>query len=149
MTRRTKSTSTANAVRVMSAKDVVPPANVPLDENDLRFFESIVAEFARADWTAHSLEVAALLARTMADLEREQRLMREEGSIVHTEKGTPVINPRKTAVQMNASTISSYRRSLQLHARAQGGEARETGKRKSTNVGLQDDLDDNLLARPN
>lgn len=127
------------------------PSNVPLEDRDLPFFASVLAEFARSEWTAHQLELAAMLARTMADLEAEQRAMRAEGSVMATERGTPVINPRKTAIQMHYSNIHSARRSLALHARAQGGEARDIGKRRGMTKAIEDDLGagDDLIARPN
>jgi hypothetical protein len=127
---------------------ISPPSNVPLAAEDLPFFASVIDEFARSEWTAHQLELAAMLARTMADLEKDQRLMRVEGPILTTDKGTPVVNPRKTVIQMNASIILSYRRSLQLHARAQGGEARDTGKRRAIAKEYEGDGDD-LLAGMN
>ena len=131
--------------------EIRPPSNVPLDDCDLPFFASVIGEFARSEWTAHQLELAAMLARTMADLEQDQRLMRSEGPIMATEKGTPVVNPRKTVIQMNASIILSYRRSLSLHARAQGGESRDVANRRGIAKGAEVDnpLDDDLLARPN
>jgi hypothetical protein len=86
----------------------------------------VIAEFARSEWTAHQLELAAMLARTMADLNREQQLLRAEGSVVTTERGTPVVNPRKAVVQMHAASILSFRRSLSLHARARKAARRET-----------------------
>lgn len=149
MTRRTKSTSTANAVRVMSAKDVVPPANVPLSDEDMSFFTSVINEFARADWTSHQLELAAMLAKKMRLLRDELQTLENEGFTMAQEGKASYQNPRLGGVRMLDTSIMSTRRSLQLHARAREGEARDTGKRKSTNVGLQDDLDDNLLARPN
>jgi hypothetical protein len=151
--RRQRIDSATGAVRVMSqaAKPISPPSNVPLEAQDMGFFASVLAEFARSEWTAHQLEIAAMLARTMADLEREQRELRGEGSVLVTEKGTPVVNPRKTVVQMHAASILSFRRSLSLHARAQGGEARDVGKRRGQARGLEanNPLDDDLLARPN
>ncbi len=134
-----------------AVEDIVPPSNVPLDKGDIPFFASVIAEFARSDWTAHQLELAAMLARTMADLEREQRMLREEGSTVKSDKGTPVVNPRKTVVQMHASSILSFRRSLSLHARAQGGEARDVAKRRKMGRDIEADnpLDDDLIAKPN
>jgi hypothetical protein len=126
-TRKARIDSTSEAVRVMgkAASAIVPPSSVPLEKCDLPFFASVIAEFARSEWTAHQLELAAMLARTMADLNREQLALRAEGSVVHTEKGTPVVNPRKAVVQMHAASILSFRRSLSLHVRAQGGEARD------------------------
>ncbi len=150
MARRTRIDTVAGAVATAQAAQVQisPPSNVPLSAEDLPFFASVIDEFARSEWTAHQLELAAMLARTMADLERDQRLMRVEGPILATDRGTPVVNPRKTVIQMNASIILSYRRSLQLHARAQGGEARDTGKRRAIAKEYEGDGDD-LLAGMN
>lgn len=151
--RRARVDSASAAVRVMAsaAKAIEPPSNVPLEPGDLPFFASVIAEFARSEWTAHQLELAAMLARTMADLDREQRALRLEGSVLASERGTPVVNPRKAVVQMHASSILSFRRSLSLHARAQGGEARDVAKRRRIARGIEADnpLADDLLARPN
>lgn len=151
--RRARVDSTQEQVRVMSkaTSQIHPPSTVPLDDEDLPFFANVIEEFARSEWTAHQLELAALLARTVADLNREQLAMREEGTVIKTDKGTPVVNPRKTVIQMHASTILSYRRSLGLHARAQGGDARDIAKRRTMAKDVESDnpLDDDLLARPN
>src|SRR5829696_7468811 len=98
MTRKPRIDSASEMTRVMSQanRTIEPPSNVPLDDRDLPFFASVIAEFPRSEWTAHQLELAAMLARTMSDLEEKQRLMREEGSVAHSERGTPVVNPRKT-----------------------------------------------------
>ena len=153
MKRRERADAASAAVGVMQAatQQITPPSNVPLDDRDLPFFASVLDEFARSEWTAHQLELAAMLARTMADLEEEQRLMRAEGSICKTDKGTPVINPRKTAIQMHYGNIHSARRSLSLHARAQGGEARDVGKRRDISKTIEDGAQDmdSLIARPN
>lgn len=149
MPRKARSDSVSEAVRYATAGQVSPPSNVSLEGGDMPFFASVIAEFARADWTAHQLELAAMLARTMADMEREQRSLRAEGSVLVSEKGTPVVNPRKAVIQMHASTILSYRRSLQLHARARG-EARDKAKRTRDAVAAEGEPnDDGLLARPN
>lgn len=92
-----------------------------------------------------------MLARTMADLNREQVLLREEGSISESRMGTPVVNPRKTVVQMHAGSILSFRRSLALNARAQSGETRDIARRRDMakrieNIG--DLRDDDLIAKP-
>lgn len=150
--RKARIDSATEAVRVMAkaATEIQPPANVPLDEGDEPFFRNVVAEFARSEWSDHQLELAAMLARTMADLVREQKLLRDEGGVAYSEKGTPVANPRKVIVQMHASSILSFRRSLALHARAMGGEARDTARRREAAKEIEGDnpLEDDLLARP-
>ncbi|PWL18835.1 terminase small subunit [Falsochrobactrum shanghaiense] len=150
--RKARIDSAAESVRVMgkAANEIPHPYNVPLDEKDIPFFENVIAEYARSEWSAHQLELAAMLARTMADLVREQDLLRGEGGIAYSEKGTPVVNPRKSLVQMHASSILSFRRSLSLHARAQAGESRDVAKRRATAKEIEagSPLDDDLLARP-
>lgn len=152
MVRKARVDSVSEAVRIAhgSTAAITPPSNVPLDDGDLPFFASVLAEFARTEWTAHQLELAANLARMMADMTRELRALRDEGSVLASEKGTPVVNPRKTVVQMHSSTILSMRRSLSLHARAQGGEARDVGKRRGLTKDTEARVsgDDDLIARP-
>lgn len=151
--RKARIDSAAEAVRVMAkaTTEIQPPANVPLDDEDMPFFTNVIAEYARSEWSSHQLELAAMLSRTMADLVREQKLLRDEGGVAYSEKGTPVANPRKSIVQMHASSILSFRRSLSLHARAQAGEARDVAKRRDAAKGIEADNsfeDDDLLARP-
>ncbi|WP_028003168.1 hypothetical protein [Sinorhizobium meliloti] len=141
--------SVTEAVRIATAGDIQFPANVPLDKQDIPFFQNVIAEYARAEWSAHQLEIAAMLARTMADLVREQDLLRSEGAVAYSEKGSPLANPRKAIVQMHASSILSFRRSLALHARAQGGESRDIAKRREAAKGIEEAAasdDDMLLA---
>jgi hypothetical protein len=150
--RKARVDSAAEAVRIMAkaTTEIAPPENVPLDAEDEPFFRSVIAEYARSEWSDHQLELAAMLARTMADLTREQQLLREEGGVSYSEKGTPVANPRKSIVQMHAGSILSFRRSLSLHARAQAGEARDVAKRREAAKEIEGDnpLEDDLLARP-
>ncbi len=150
--RKARIDSADEAVRIMAkaTDEVLPPENVPLEDVDLPFFKNVISEYARSEWTQHQLEIAALLARTMADLTREQKLLRDEGGVARSEKGLPIANPRKSIVQMHAASILSFRRSLSLHARAQAGESRDVAKRRAAAKGLEADnpLEDDLLARP-
>lgn len=150
--RRSRIDSAGAAVEIMKAAlvPVEPPAHVPLGAEDRPFWESVIKEFARSEWTNHQLELAAMLARTMADLEAEQRALRAEGSVMKTDKGVPVVSPRLKLIQVHAASILSMRRSLQLHARARNGEARDTAKRRDTAKGIEADnpLHDPLLGPP-
>lgn len=152
MSRRTKITAPQEISRIMQAakKPITAPQCVDMDESDAPFFEAVVAEFARAEWTEHSLQLAAILARMVNDMQKELALLREEGTVAYSDKGTPVINPRKTAVQMYSGSILSIRRSLSLHARAQTGEARDSGKRRGIAKAAEDNnSDDDLIAGGN
>jgi hypothetical protein len=105
----------------------------------------VVAEFARAEWSEHQLELAAMLARTMANIEQEQRTLRAEGFVSVRENGTTVYNPRSSVVQTLTGQVLSLRRSLALHARARSGDTRADAVRKVAGKNAETQLDD-LLA---
>lgn len=143
-TRKPRTDSISEVTRIMQGakKEIAPPSHVPLEAVDWPFWESVVAEFARADWTEHQLELAAMLARTMADLEREQRLLRQEGGICTKEildkdgnirKIVTWENIRGRAVQTFMSQVLSMRRSLALHAKAKSGSNGDAAKQREAN----------------
>lgn len=155
MAKRSPINSPSAAVRVMQGaqKQIAPPSHVPLDDCDWPFWESVLAEFARSEWSEHQLELAAMLARTMASLEQEQRSLRREGFISVRENGTTVENPRARAVKSLTGDILALRRSLALHARARSGDTRNDGTRKAAakameNAATNPDDEDDLIARP-
>ena len=151
MTRKKRIDSIEAAVEVasQSGRQISPPSNVPLAKEDLSFFASVIDEFARSEWTAHQLELAAMLAKKMRLLRDELETLEAEGFTSVTANGNPCQNPRLGGVRMLDTSIMSTRRSLQLHARAQGGEARDTGKRRGIAKEYDGDSGDDLLARPN
>ena len=51
-----------------------PPAHVKLRPWDMPFWDGIIAQRARDDWTEVDLVVAAQLARTQADIETESQI---------------------------------------------------------------------------
>jgi len=121
-TSRHRIDSTEEAVRIMRGahKNIVPPPEVPLDAGDEPFFRSIIDEFAKVDWTPHQVQLAAMLARAMNDFVAESAILREEGAIIMGSVGTPIPNPRRQIIQTHASNILSFRRTLALHAAANG-----------------------------
>lgn len=151
MAKRQPVNSAAAAVRIMqgAVRDIVPPAHVPLDDCDWPFWESVVAEFARSEWTEHQLELAAFLAKDMADAERNRRSVREEGEVLESGKA----NPRCNVLVAIGNRILATRRSLSLHARAKGGEAEKIGPRRAMAKAIEannpmDGDDGDLIARP-
>ena len=111
---------------------------------DWPYWHNVVAEFARAEWSEHQLELAAMLARTMANIEQEQRTLRAEGFVSVRENGTTTDNPRSRVVQTLTTQILSLRRSLALHARARSGDTRADAVRKAAGKDIEADVDDML-----
>ena len=142
------------AQQVIAAKvtrSVDPPLHLPLEAGDIPFWESVIGEFARTEWTAHQLELAAMRARTMADCERNQMLIRSEGEVVVTERGQQIPNPRLAALRMQMTNVLAYRRSLGVHARGKDGETRDIAKRRVQTKAIEADVTaamDDFIARP-
>lgn len=140
--RKKRIDSTGEHIRIIqsSYKDLSPPDHVKLSEPEMPFFKSVVAEFARADWTQHQLEIAAMLSRAMCSLEAEQRQLAAEGYITERANGTTVENPRARAVQTLAGQVLSFRRSLSLHARGMTGDNRKIADRRKQAKGLESQM---------
>ena len=152
MTRKQRIDSTTAAVKVMqgAVREIAPPSHVLLGDEDWPYWHSVVAEFPKIEWTDHQLEVAAQLAKSMADLERERNSLRGEGYVLAFDSGKTVVNPRHGVARDLTNSVMSLRRNLSLHARARAGEARDVGKRReiARNVEADNPLDDPLIARP-
>lgn len=151
MPRKQRADSTAAAVEAATAPQIHPPSHVPLSKDDLPFFANVIDEFARSEWTAHQLELAAMLARIMCDLNNAQQSLRKEGPTTKSDRGTPVANPLVSIVKGYTGDILSMRRSLSLHARARAkGDNRNVGTRNAALKDAQGEAnEDDLLARPN
>jgi hypothetical protein len=128
---------------------VQPPPHIPITERDKPFWDNVVSEFPTFEWTAHQLEIAALLARMMADLEENQNLLRLEGSVIET-RNTVRVNPRVTAIGVLTSRILSFRRTL--HLQAVNGSPQTAGKRKKLGKQIEstaiEALADDFIAQP-
>jgi hypothetical protein len=152
MTRKTKVTSKEAQIEAArkSLGDIVPPMTVPLGDDDLPFFDAVIREYAKSEWSDHQLEIAAMMARTMKDLEENQRELRAEGYITtRPSNGTTVENPRARVVKSLTGDLLSLRRSLGVHARAKA-EPREAQRNTKILKEYEADnvLEDDLLARP-
>ena len=100
---RKRTDSKENAAQIM-AKSAVPitvPSNVTLSETDIPFYHNVFGEFARSQFTENALGIAAMMARTIHDLDAEQQELREEGYIAVRENGTTTENPRTRIVKKN------------------------------------------------
>lgn len=148
MARKQRVDSPTVAVKIMAGalQEIAPPSHIVLGDNDWPYWHSVVAEFPKIEWTEHQLEIAAQLAKAMADLETERNALRIEGYVLETER-KPVANPRHGVTRDLTNSIMSLRRNLSLHARAQGGDARDIAKRRGIAKGIEADnpLDDDLI----
>lgn len=148
---RERTYSKENAAQIM-AKSAVPitvPSNVTLSETDIPFYHNVIGEFARSQWTENALEIAAMMARTLHDLDAEQQELREEGYIAVRENGTTAENPRTRIVKKLTFDLLFLRRSLGVNARAQNA-AHVASKKTDIAKAIEADnpLIDGLITRP-
>src|SRR3546814_16517854 len=82
--RKQRIDSATAAVKVVqgATREIAPPDHVRLSEEDWPFWHSVIAELAGSEWTDNHLEIAAMLARGMADLGREHSDSRYEWSVI-------------------------------------------------------------------
>lgn len=149
--RQTRTDTTANLHRVLAGANIelAPPCHVPLDDAAWPFWHSLVEEFAKADFTPHMLDLTAILARTMAQLDAQQRAQRNEGSVITKANGYPGPNPRNRVVSTLLGQVLSLRRSLALTGRAKAGRSEEATWQRVQNRRVEQGLrgnHDNLLS---
>ena len=148
--RRQRIDSSTAAVKSMQAAGLqVPvPDHLPLTDQDLPFWQNIIAEKAKAEWSAHDLELAALLAQSLRKMRDEELTLDGEGSVITVEGRNPTANPRLTIIKDLHARVIKYRQTLGIHDRGKNGEARDSQKRREQARGIETQLDDDLLARP-
>jgi hypothetical protein len=117
----------------------------------MAFYRAVIEELSLTELTPHIAMVAALLARTMADLERQSRALRDEDA---APGGPRANNPRRNTVLSLLASVLAQRRSLQIHGRAKNGHADDAATRRAqvkaieAAAGLDDDDEDDFLAKP-
>lgn len=149
--KRTRSDSVTAAVRAaqsVAESPIEPPAHINLRDGDRPFWQAIVCARARDSWNTSDLESAANLARCKADIERVQREIDVEGDTLVNERGTTVLNPKHSLLEVLSRRAMALSRMLHVHAEATQGESREQGKRLSTEAKAKQaasDADDGLI----
>lgn len=137
---------------------IAPPSYMPLKREEKPFWNSIISELSKSECSGSRLELAVWLSRTMASLEREQRLLDQEGSVITIKnvagfETKRIANPRSRLISDYAQRATTLRRGLGLHTRAQDGEARDVAKRRAHAKSIEDILEsiddpEGLIARP-
>ena len=152
MPRKQRIDSITASVEVMKKATVVlqPPAHLPLSETEMPFWNNIIAEKAKSEWTGHDLDIAAMLASSLAQLAEVSKWLAGEGSVLATAGGNPTANPRLRIISDAHARAMKYRQTLGIHSRGKEGEKRDADKRRTIAKGIEGNnpLDDDLLASP-
>lgn len=150
--RKARADSQESAVKAMVAEKVniiKPPIDIKLSVDDQRAFDEIIEEFAKVDWTSHTIRLAAMLARSLVLLRQAQDEVISDGFTYSTEKGERM-SPTVSAMNMLSGQVMTARRTLALHATG-ASRTLDVKARQRTNKANADDApedDDNLLSVP-
>jgi hypothetical protein len=151
-TKKLRADAATSAVKAMqnAAKAIPqPPSHVALRPQDKAFWTGIYKARSVDEWTDAHMVIGAQLARSMADLEKQQELLDIEGAILENARGTMVMNPRVTVLEGLARREMALMRALGLTGKANVDPRDTAGKRKieSQSRKLREELeDDELLA---
>lgn len=116
------------------------PAHVPIPDGAMPFWESIVRARAYSSWNDHDLEIAAMRARTMYQIEETQKLLDEEGSVIINAKGTPIMNPRHSVLEQLTRKAVALSRITQTHAQATQGDSKDQKKKNTAQKEMRDTM---------
>ena len=150
MARRQRIDSAAGAVATVAAaaRDLSPPAHIKFRTADWSFWDAVIAERAKSEWSEADLVVAANLARAMADAERVAEMTTGRNGTV---KITTLIASIAASDKL-ARRIVTLRRALGIDNRSKNGEQRDVDKRRAHAIGIEaavaDFDDDDLIASP-
>lgn len=151
MPRKQRVDSATAHVKIVQAAilELAPPKHVPLIKNDMPFWQTVIAEKPKAEWTPHDLEFAAHLAASMRKLGEQEAELEREGPVYTTAGGNMAQNPRCRVVANLAARVLKYRQTLGIHNRAKEGEAREVAKRRAQAKAVEAgaSVSDDLIAR--
>jgi len=151
MSRKGRSDSSTAAVNniSMALKGVIdPPEHVKLRPGDRLFWDSIILSRAAVKWDNADLEIAGNLARCKADIERISEELLCEGDTLTNERGTVVMNPKHTLLEVLSRRSIALSRMLHVHPEAKQGESRHQGKANKADKEAReivDGMDDELL----
>lgn len=132
-------------------KQIAPPSDMDMNAHQELLFHEVIDEFAKVDWTKHTIRLAAVLARSLSMLQAAQEELADGSFTAVNMKGTVTANPLVSVCQNLAGQILSMRRSLALQATA-GKNSSDVGKRRAINKGNERNApqdNDGLINKPN
>lgn len=141
-------------VRIVQAakKEIKPPDNMTTNEKVTVFFNDIISEKPKSEWSKHEISLAHMLARMMYELDFNQERMLIEGTLIKNARGgLPKMNPRRRLVTDYIDKIATLRRSLGIYASANGSEKFQIFKRNFLGKGIEQQVlsnQDDLIAYP-
>ena len=105
------------------------PTTCQLNATERVILDEILGEREPSHWTAHRRQVASMCAKEMYRQQVAQEQLRRDGYVVADARGNRIANPLAKVADQSLRAVLAYRRSLAIHGRALGGEARDIARR--------------------
>jgi P27 family predicted phage terminase small subunit len=145
---RTKKSTVANSVKTMQSAKLICEPPFPLKETEATYFKSIVTAREHETWSDNDRLIAANLAKTYAAIDQLWGDINAEGYVVENQRGTPVANPKVSALNSMTSAMQSLNKTLGLSASQRGlsgakqatRNSAEQQARKIIELAAEDDL---------
>lgn len=144
------STQEIQRIAASANKVIKPPKHVPLSEDEIKYFDEIISELAKAEWTDHKITLAAFMAKTMNLMHAQQEIL---DGVVGAGASFLEAPPAQKIIKACYDQIIAMRRSLSIHAGASGLNKKDIAKRNQLaksieNAAAPSDDDDDLIRRP-
>ena len=117
---RSKKNTVSNAVKTMEAATKYAEPPIPLKDAELNYFKFIVVAREHETWSDNDRLIAANLAKTYAAIDQLWADINVEGYVVENQRGTPVANPKVSALNSMTGAMQSLNRTLGLSASQRG-----------------------------
>jgi P27 family predicted phage terminase small subunit len=126
---RTKKSTVANSVKTMESARLITEPPFPLSETEANYFKSIVTAREHETWSDNDKLIAANLAKTYSAIDQLWSDIDSEGFVVENQRGTPVANPKVSALNSMTSAMQSLNKTLGLSASQRGLSGAKQGSR--------------------
>jgi len=126
---RTKKSTVTNSVKTMESARLINEPPFPLSETETNYFKSIVTAREHETWSDNDKLIAANLAKTYSAIDQLWSDINNEGFVVENQRGTPVANPKVSALNSMTSAMQSLNKTLGLSASQRGLSGAKQGSR--------------------
>lgn len=97
---------------------IIPPIDLNADQRLI--FDELIEGLPRMKWDKQSIRMVARLAKLELYMEEMIEDVLHEGAVLENARGTPITNPRQSALMSLTSTVKMLRNSLGLSASQRG-----------------------------
>jgi hypothetical protein len=105
---RSKKSTVANSLATMQAASTAVQPTMKLSPSELEHFTNITNSRESSTWSDNDRAIAGYLAKTYAAMDELWLDVEAEGWTIRNERGTPVMNPKSTAL----NTLTTQSRSM-------------------------------------